>query len=194
MATVKSVLALIRDSRPLFRNSADRVPFAIHSIFLASGFNLNVTGPQAFADDALPSSHSLIWYSLYEEIIKGWNEAEDNYAFVYSSPELISREVLLKCLVINNQLCVDALASGSSHPIHLELNIDDFVAESNDTNYSSQYKNLGKLVDCINKEVISKLNGSTTASTPNATKGMRSRLQPYRGPSPFSIQENKKKE
>ncbi|KAI7755116.1 hypothetical protein M8C21_025986 [Ambrosia artemisiifolia] len=160
MATEQSVLAVIRASRPNFRNSADKLVFAIHSIFLASGFNLNATGPPAFTDDALSASFS------DEAGIEGWNEVEDNYAFVYSSPNGL-KKVLVKCLVMNKQLFVDALVSGSSDPLHLEINIDDFVGETDDTKYSSQYKDLGKLVDSVNKGVLNKLNGSSTASTSN---------------------------
>ncbi|KAI3801275.1 hypothetical protein L1987_29379 [Smallanthus sonchifolius] len=167
MATEQSVLAVIRASRPNFRNSADKVAFAIHSIFLASGFNLNATGPPAFTDDVLAAPFS------DEAGIEGWNEVEDNYAFVYSSPKDDSKKVLVKCLVMNNQLFVDALASASSNPVHLEINIDDFAGESDDTKYSSQFKSLGKLVDLINKGVLNKLNGSSAASTSSTTSSER---------------------
>ncbi|KAL4571788.1 hypothetical protein LXL04_018553 [Taraxacum kok-saghyz] len=170
MATEQSVLAVIRASRPQFRNSADKVAFAINSILLASGYNLNVTGPQAFTDDALATSSSGI---------EGWNEFEKRYAFVYSSPEESSKKVLVTCLVMSNQLFVDALAAGSSNPVHLKIKIDDYVAESDDTKYSSQYKNLGKLVDTINKQVISKLNGSSTAITSNATTSSKQSVQKH---------------
>lgn len=43
--------------------------------------------------------------------------------------------------------------------------IDDFIGESDDTKYSSQFKDLGKLVDTVNKNVVTKLNGNSTAST-----------------------------
>lgn len=171
MATEQSVLAVIRASRPNFRNSADKIAFAIHSIFLATGFNLNATGPPAFTDDALAAPFS------DEAGIEGWNEVEDNYAFVYSSPDEGSKKVLVKCLVMNNQLFVDALAAGSSNPVHLEINIDDFVGESDDTKYSSQFKNLGKLVDIINKDVLTKLSGSSKASTSTTTTSSKPRLQ-----------------
>ncbi|CAI9297606.1 unnamed protein product [Lactuca saligna] len=171
MATEQSVLAVIRASRPKFRNSADKIAFAIHSIFLASGYNLNATGPPAFTDDALAATVS------DEAEIEGWNEVEDNYAFVYSSPEVASKKVLVKCLTMNNQLLVDALAAGSSNPAHVEIKIDDFIGESDDTKYSSQYKNLGNLVNCINKDVISKLKGSSTASTSNATSSSKQSIQ-----------------
>ncbi|KAL8191776.1 hypothetical protein R6Q57_028507 [Mikania cordata] len=181
MATEQSVLALIRASRPNFRNSADKIAFVIHAIFLAEGFNLNATGAPAFTDDALAAPFS------DEAGIEGWNEVEDNYAFIYSSPKDGSKKVLVKCLVMNNQLFIDSLASGSSNPVHLEINIDDFARESDATAYSSQFKNLGKLVDCINKEVVTKLNGSSTASTSNTSSSERKiedidRDQPRGGP------------
>ncbi|KAI3694472.1 hypothetical protein L1987_77437 [Smallanthus sonchifolius] len=188
MATEQSVLAVIRASRPNFRNSADKIAFAIHSIFLATGFNLNATGPPAFADDALAAPFS------DEADIDGWNEVEDNYAFVYSNPEDGLKRVLVKCLVMNNQLFVDALASGSSNPVHLEINIDDFATESGDTKYSSQFKNLDKLVDCINKDVLTKLNGPNTASTFGTTSSEpkvqdNDRDQPRSGP--FGLEDSR---
>ncbi|XP_076943009.1 putative proteasome inhibitor isoform X1 [Bidens hawaiensis] len=159
MATEQSVLALIRASRPNFKNSADKIAFAIHSIFVAAGFNFNATGPPAFSDDALSTPFS------DEAGIEGWNEVEDTYAFVYSIPNDSSKKVLVKCLVMNNQLLIDALASGKSNPVHLKINIDDFAVASADTKYSSQYKNLGKLIDSVNKDVLAKLYGSSAAAS-----------------------------
>lgn len=67
MTTEKSVLAVIRASRPSFRNPHDKVAFAIHASFLASGFVLNATGPPAFSDNALSSSSTgiCILFSLF---------------------------------------------------------------------------------------------------------------------------------
>lgn len=50
-----------------------------------------------------------------------WNELDDEYAFVYVNPEKGSKNVLVKCLVMNDKLLVDALADGSSEPVHLEI-------------------------------------------------------------------------
>lgn len=50
-----------------------------------------------------------------------WNEAEDEYSFVYVKPEKGSKKVLVKCLVLHDKLMVDALADGASTPIHLEI-------------------------------------------------------------------------
>ncbi|PWA41335.1 proteasome inhibitor-related protein [Artemisia annua] len=171
MANENSVLAIIRASRPNFKTPADKITFAVHSTFLANGFNLNATGPPAFADDALTAPFS------DEAGIDGWNEVEDNYAFVYSSPEDGAKKVLVKCLVMNDKLFIDALAKGSSDPVHLEINIADFVGESDDTKYSSQFKDLGKLVDTVNKNVVTKLNGKSTASTSNTAASAKPRVE-----------------
>jgi len=53
MATDKSVLAVIRAARPTFRNQNDKIAFVVHSSFLASGYILTATGPQALSDTAL---------------------------------------------------------------------------------------------------------------------------------------------
>lgn len=53
--------------------------------------------------------------------IDNWNEFEDHYAFVYANPEKGSAKVLVKGLVMNGKLLVDALAHGNSEPVHLEI-------------------------------------------------------------------------
>ncbi|KAM7526400.1 hypothetical protein LguiA_016302 [Lonicera macranthoides] len=182
MATEQSVMALIRASRPTFRNSQDKVAFALHATFLASGYLLISTGPPAFTDDALSSSSS----SSDEASIDQWNSFEDNYAFVYSNPEKDSKKVLVKCLVMNNKLLVDALTDGSSTPVHHEINIGDFAEENGGSNYSSQYKDLGKLVNTLNKDVLSKLSSSpkpTSSTQTLSTQGLRDDInRPHSGP------------
>ena len=51
----------------------------------------------------------------------GWNEVDGEYAFVYANPEKGNKKVLVKCLVMNDVLLVDALADGCSEPLHLEI-------------------------------------------------------------------------
>lgn len=58
MATENSVMAVIRASRPSFRNPHDKVAFAIHASFLAAGYVLRATGAPAFSETALSSSPS----------------------------------------------------------------------------------------------------------------------------------------
>ncbi|KAL6185519.1 hypothetical protein ACLB2K_041652 [Fragaria x ananassa] len=156
MANEKSVMAVIRAARPTFRNNSDKVAFAVHASFAASGYELIATGPPAFSDSALSSS------STDEIGIDGWNELEDEYAFVYANSE--RNKLLVKCLVINDKLFVDALASGSS--FHLEINVGDYVGESGGSgNYSSQFKNLEVLVKSLEAQVLSKLDGSSKAGS-----------------------------
>lgn len=56
MATEKSVVAVIRASRPSFRNNHDKLAFALHATFVAAGYSLTATGPPAFSDSALCSA------------------------------------------------------------------------------------------------------------------------------------------
>ncbi|KAK7256270.1 hypothetical protein RIF29_29711 [Crotalaria pallida] len=93
MATEKTVMTVIRAGRPTFRNQYDKIAFVVHASFLAS--------------DEVP--------------IDRWNELNDEYALVYSNPEKDSKKVLVKCLVINEKLIIDALAEGSSEPVHLAI-------------------------------------------------------------------------
>ncbi|CAI9779075.1 unnamed protein product [Fraxinus pennsylvanica] len=159
MATEQSVLAVIRAARPTFRNPHDKVAFAVHACFLSAGCILHSTGPSAFENDVLSSA------STDEVGLENWNEDEDNYAFVYSNPDKGSQKVLVKCLVMNDKLLVDALKEGDSEPLHLEINVSDYAEENATANYSSHFKNLRKLVADVNKEILAKLDGSAASSS-----------------------------
>ncbi|KAM5585026.1 hypothetical protein ABKV19_004420 [Rosa sericea] len=74
--------------------------------------------------------------------IEKWNELENEYAFVHLNPEKGSKKVLVKCLVIDGTLSVDALAEGASQNVHCEFKVSDYVQENEGSNYSSQFKNL----------------------------------------------------
>ncbi|KAE8655758.1 putative proteasome inhibitor isoform 2 [Hibiscus syriacus] len=95
--------------------------------------------------------------------------------FVYTNPEKGLKKVLVKCLVMNRKLFVETLAENSSQPPHLEIDIDDYVGGENTSgNYSALYNNLEKLVNGLEKEVISKLNFSAV-DPPSSAKGEGSR-------------------
>ncbi|GAB2298835.1 hypothetical protein Dimus_032912 [Dionaea muscipula] len=158
MVEEKSVLAVIRASRPNFRNDADKVAFAVHSNFVASGFVLNSTGPPAFSESALSSP------STEEVGVDRWNEFDDEYAFVYLDPEKGNKKVLVKCLLMGDKLLVDAVSDGSE-ATHLEINIDDYVAENAGSNYNTLYKNLGKLISSLDSEILSRLDGPSKSSS-----------------------------
>lgn len=72
-------------------------------------------------------------FFLVDEVgIDHWNEFEDCYAFVYSKPEKSSKKVLVKCLVMNNKLLIDAYRDGDNEPLHLELRqVTSFLYISN---------------------------------------------------------------
>lgn len=158
-------MAVIRAARPSFGNKNDKVAFVVHASFLASGYVLTAAGPQAFSDTALSSS------STDEVGIDGWNEVDGEYAFVYANPERNFKNVLVKCLVMNDKLLVDVLADGSSEPLHFEINVGDYVKEDGDGNYSTQFKNLDNLVTNLNWEILSKFDGS---SKPSSSSNLRS--------------------
>ncbi|XP_028783439.1 probable proteasome inhibitor isoform X2 [Neltuma alba] len=164
MASDKSVMAVIRAARPTFRNKFDKIAFAVHASFLASGYVLTATGPQAVSDSALSNP------STDEVSVDHWNELDDEYAFVYMNPEKGSKKVLVKCLVMNDKLLVDALSEESSEPAHLEIVVGDHAGENGNGNYSDQFKNLDKLVKSLDKEVFSKLEDSSKPS-PSSNPG-----------------------
>jgi proteasome inhibitor subunit 1 (PI31) len=55
--------------------------------------------------------------------IDRWNELDDEYAFIYTNSENgPKKKLLVKCLVMNDKLLVDALADGTtSESVHLEI-------------------------------------------------------------------------
>lgn len=165
MATEQGVMSVIRASRPLFRGPHDKLAYSLHAAFLAAGYSLTATGTTAFSDDAISSP------STDEVGIEGWNEFEDNYAFVYSNPDKGFKKILVKCLSMNDNLLVDVLKDVDSEPLHLEINVNDYTVENGGSggNYSAQFKELGKLVTSINNEILGKLSG-TSASSSEATK------------------------
>jgi proteasome inhibitor subunit 1 (PI31) len=82
MANEKTgIMAIIRAARPSFRNNHDKIAFAVHASFLASGYVLTATGPAAFSETALSSP------STDEEVgMDKWQELDEEYAFVYTNP------------------------------------------------------------------------------------------------------------
>ncbi|KAK1377503.1 putative proteasome inhibitor [Heracleum sosnowskyi] len=158
-ATEQGVIAVIRASRPNFRGAHDKIAFTVHSSFLAAGYVLTAAGPAAFSDDVLTSS------STDEVGIDGWDQVDDNYGFVYLSPEKGSKKILVKCLGMNETLLVDVVKNGDEEPLHLEINVNDYTVENGGSNYSAQFKALGKLVTSINKEILGKLTAPSASSS-----------------------------
>ncbi|KAF2306208.1 hypothetical protein GH714_015734 [Hevea brasiliensis] len=76
----------------------------------------------------------------------------------------------MKCLVMNDKLLIDALADGASEPVHLEIDVVDFVGENGGANYSAQFKNMDKLVKNIDAEILSKLDGSSSKASSSSNR------------------------
>ena len=49
--------------------------------------------------------------------------------------------------------------------LNFSCSVEDYVAENGGTNYSGQFKNLDKLVKTLDKEILSKLDGSSDKPT-----------------------------
>ncbi|XP_022978240.1 probable proteasome inhibitor isoform X3 [Cucurbita maxima] len=177
MVNEKSVMAVIRATRPTFRNDNDKVAFAVHAIFLASGCVLTATGPPAFTDAAFSSP------SKDEISIEGWNELEDEYAYVYANLEKDSnwKKVIVKCLVMNGKLLIDALTDENSEPLHLEIDVEEIVNPNGGSNYSTQYRNLDTLVKRLGLGILSKLGGSSKATTSNPARVVIPPINPLGG-------------
>ncbi|ERN20577.1 probable proteasome inhibitor [Amborella trichopoda] len=167
MASEGAALAVIRASRPTFRNPKDKVAFAVHASFIAAGYSLIATGNRVFADD--PSS-----FNGQEEVgIEGWNDLEDCYGYVYSKPEKGSNKlVLVKCLAMGDKLVVDALRIGdeSKEPLNLEVNVNDYVRDdATSSNYAELYKDFSRLVDKINSSILLKIEPPVKKDTTSTT-------------------------
>ncbi|PRQ38619.1 putative PI31 proteasome regulator [Rosa chinensis] len=114
-------MAVIRATHSSFRKENNKVAFAVHASFTASDYEL------------LTSS------STEEVGIEKWNELDNEYAFVH----LNSKKVLVKCLVIDGTLSIDALAEGLLRTFTMNSSrVSDYVQENEGSNYSSQFKNL----------------------------------------------------
>ncbi|KAL5711371.1 hypothetical protein ACHQM5_021835 [Ranunculus cassubicifolius] len=157
MATEEAVMAVIKASRPNFRNPFDKVAFALHASFLASGYALLATGNSAFSDTIYSSPPS-------DEVgIEGWNEKEDGYGFVYSKIEKgVKKTVLVKCLIMGDYLVIDALCSThEDREISVQINVNDYTEEnSGSSNFADKYKDFGKLVKTLNSDILSRMEDS----------------------------------
>ncbi|XLS65990.1 hypothetical protein HN51_025964, partial [Arachis hypogaea] len=77
-----------------------------------------------------------------EVSVENWNQLDQEYVFVYVNPKNVSNKVLVKCLVMNEKLLIDALKEGSSDPAYLEICVRDYTIANESSNYSEQFKNL----------------------------------------------------
>ncbi|CAN6457896.1 unnamed protein product [Victoria cruziana] len=157
MANDKSVMAVIRASRPSFRNDHDKVAFGVHSSFLSADYALIAAGKTALGEIS-----SLLSIGEEEVGTEGWNELEDSYGFVYKKTDDkgMKKTVLVKCLAFGDMLTVDAVPIGDEErkaPVDLQIRIGDYVRDGSSANYSECYKNLPELVKKVNGSILSKL-------------------------------------
>ncbi|CAM8969299.1 unnamed protein product [Rhodiola kirilowii] len=168
MTLENSAMIVIRASRPSFRNMHDKVAFAVHASFVASGYLLTAVGVAALEDAALSSSSS------DEVAVDGWNLMDGEYAFVYHDPQ-DSKKVLVKCLSMNDKLLIDALKYGEVEPVDVEINVEDFVGEEKgSSNYIDHYKNFSGLVKSLESGLLSKLSCKQAAASSDKTSSSTS--------------------
>ncbi|KAM0936461.1 putative PI31 proteasome regulator [Dioscorea sansibarensis] len=171
MVTESSVMAVIRASRPSFRNHYDKLAFAIHATFMAAGHSLVATGRAAFSDQP-PSDGS-------EVGVEGWNELEGSYGFVYSKSHQGKKiNLLVKCLAVDDALMVDTadLGEPQKEPLHLQINLKDYVSEDSNgmANYGEAYKNFKGLVKIIDDGILAKAEPKVeTSSSSGISEGYK---------------------
>ncbi|XP_010488776.1 PREDICTED: probable proteasome inhibitor [Camelina sativa] len=170
MATPHAVMGVIRSVMPGFRNNYDKVAFVVHASFVISGFILTATGRPAFVHDALssPTTKSLVG-------IEGWNEFDQEYAFVYKKPVKGSktkvRKALVKCLVMNDKILVVVITEDGNEPAHLQIEVGNYTDESKEErDYDAQFKNLKKLVNDLKSEILFKLKHVSSATKSKSAK------------------------
>ncbi|RYR14719.1 hypothetical protein Ahy_B04g071396 [Arachis hypogaea] len=74
-----------------------------------------------------------------EEVsVENWNQLDQEYVFIYVNPKNVSNKVLVKYLVMNEKLLIDALKEGSSDPAHLEICVRDYTIANESSSYSEQ--------------------------------------------------------
>ncbi|KAI3938880.1 hypothetical protein MKW92_012503 [Papaver armeniacum] len=160
MANVEGVMAVIRATRPNFRNGYDKLALAVHSMFLNSGYFLTATGSQALSVTTLTSPPS------DDEVgIEGWNQTEASYGFAYSKSigkDGVKFRVLVKCLVMGDFLVVNSMSSKypNKEPLSLQINVNDYNQGGDGkrtTNFANQFKNFDELVKKLNLEMLRKL-------------------------------------
>ncbi|VYS48489.1 unnamed protein product [Arabidopsis thaliana] len=164
MATTHAVMGVIRSVMPAFRNKNDKIAFVVHASLAVSGFILTSTGRPAFAHDALSSSTTQCLVG-----IEGWNEFDEEYAFVYKCPV---KRYLVKCLAMNDKLLVDAIAEDGKEFGHLQIEVGNYIDESGEEgDYDTQFKNFDKLVTELKSEILCKLTTVfTTTKSSSETK------------------------
>ncbi|XP_038981841.1 probable proteasome inhibitor isoform X2 [Phoenix dactylifera] len=154
MATERTVLLLIRTSRPSFRNPHGKVAFAVHASFLAAGYFLAATGKNALSDNPPIGG---------EEVgIEGWDEQVGSYDFLYFATEMgQKKKFLVRCTVIGEFLTIDCLnlEGQQKEPLYLSIRVKDYLShdENQISNYGELYKDLKGLVKNLNSSILAKL-------------------------------------
>ncbi|KAI3935567.1 hypothetical protein MKW98_012759 [Papaver atlanticum] len=172
MSNVEGVMAVIRATRPNFRNAHDKLALAVHSMFLNSGYFLTATGSKAFCVTTLTSPPS------DDEVgIEGWNQTEASYGFVYSkssSKDGVKFRVLVKCLVMGDFLVVNSMSSKypNKEPLSLQINVNDYNQGGDGeraTNFANHFKNFDELVKKLHTEILSKLEDTPYETTESSS-------------------------
>ena len=193
MATSATVLAIVRAARPVFRQRADALAFALHAALLAEGFVLVAAG--AAAEDE-PSADA----ALHEAGPDGWNASADEYAFRYRQESAGGGTVVLKALSASGKLFVDAAgAATAAAAAHLELrrvpppsslparreraptdafprnSVDEYTTDKLGSGYADVYSNLEGLLARVRASLLPTLKPEAARRTEAAGQARRER-------------------
>lgn len=107
-----AVLAVLRASRPTFRDRAERLVFALHALLLVRGARLISVGQAAEAE---PPAGALEAEECGHD---GWNAQQGTYAFRYALDGSI---LTLKALLMGDRLLADVARSPDGGAAHVDL-------------------------------------------------------------------------
>jgi len=166
------VIRSLSESKPNFKNAFEAVSAVLHIIMKELGFRCigvrEKHDPQA-NEKVLPD---------------GWNEVGDLFSFTYKHPRS-SMTFVLKCLVIGDKLLVNGVGIEDKKIHTIELDAQSLLQGNVSTeDFKSLFKDLNKLIELFQKEVITKLLPLTSseASTQQESRTQERDVDPLRIP------------
>jgi len=167
------IIQIIKKFQVKFRNGSDAIAFVLYLLMKEKNFRFVGCGEinnESVNQDIIPSD---------------WNKATDSYSFRYKHSD-ISSTILIKIIVIEEQLLVHALEVESKKLHNLELNTNDFI---NNTvaldNYDNLYKNLENLITIFNMEIVDSIVTSKDKIPPRQQTNQKENV--YGGHDPLRV-------
>ncbi|KAM9062072.1 proteasome inhibitor PI31 subunit isoform X1 [Antechinus flavipes] len=124
----------------------------VHWELISDGYQGLGTGDQPGPDD-----------KKSELLPSGWNANKDLYVLRYETTDK-SKELLLKAIMVDDSMIINALECKSQQVVDLTLNVEDYVDGEHLGNFHRVYKNSKELQKRIASGLISPLRNSLSKS------------------------------